>query len=869
MINVERANGNWEAKFNNLTYQEVIEISKESNVKEVSMYKNIGITEENFSDEEFPIKFNIKAYDKNALKNDNIHLIEGRFPENDNEIIVSMPEYMRDTLSKKVKVGETITLTTSGKPKKYKIVGKADRLSFDFTGFSRYELGMITLLDEEDLLENSLLDITILTNNIYKITETVSNIANLLNIDEYTGKTSEEKLSDFFLNIIGDARFDETGEIQFSTNEREIFENILNDNGEIQLNTFYSYNKQLLNYEGIIDVQSDFSIMMAEALGVVIFVIAFVATIMLYTSFKMTYNERIKEFGLLNSIGMSKKQRHEMIKKETQILGIIGMLTGIAIGLFISLILSHIINIALQSYHYDILSYGTLELIVDRPNFYMKVPALLLVLSIIILYLIILLSNTFAIRKLNKQSTIEIIKNTTNTKIKKKILRTPRIVAKIFGEEGSIAYKNIRRDKSRHKTIVVSIVISIILFLCVSELITDYFKKSLYGQYYQIGDFKDCEITVSNYEGVHKLIEYLENNKLINDYFVYEKGITNYNIILEKNDISKDMSELVKNGVYTRCANENIIMPTNTQCFKDKAYTDILNKIGISDLKKDEVIITNSIVLNNINKKKINITNLNVGDTYTLPIAQNRDGKTIEKNLKIVGILDDFEPYINLNSNTSNIYMMQIVNEETLKELNKIYYKNELNGILEESSREYSVILNTDKALEIELNSEEIKKIPYVQGIISLDLYYQTEKSQKIIVEVLIYTFMALLTAIATLNIYNIVYFSTLLRKKEFAELKSIGMSNRQINKMFILQGILYAIDSIIWGLSISIGILYINYIIQTSKVQAMVMLFHIPWLNILICLVVVYATIFMAIRNARKKIKESNIIDEIKNDNI
>jgi putative ABC transport system permease protein len=201
--------------------------------------------------------------------------------------------------------------------------------------------------------------------------------------------------------------------------------------------------------------------------------------------------------------------------------------------------------------------------------------------------------------------------------------------------------------------------------------------------------------------------------------------------------------------------------------------------------------------------------------------------------------------------------------------LNKIYYKNELNGILEESSREYSVILNTDKALEIELNSEEIKKIPYVQGIISLDLYYQTEKSQKIIVEVLIYTFMALLTAIATLNIYNIVYFSTLLRKKEFAELKSIGMSNRQINKMFILQGILYAIDSIIWGLSISIGILYINYIIQTSKVQAMVILFHIPWLSILICLIVVYATIFMAIRNARKKIKESNIIDEIKNDNI
>ena len=48
MVNVERANGNWEAKFTELTYGEVQEIAKDNNIKEISLYKNIGVTKEDF-----------------------------------------------------------------------------------------------------------------------------------------------------------------------------------------------------------------------------------------------------------------------------------------------------------------------------------------------------------------------------------------------------------------------------------------------------------------------------------------------------------------------------------------------------------------------------------------------------------------------------------------------------------------------------------------------------------------------------------------------------------------------------------------------------------------------------------------------------
>lgn len=564
-----------------------------------------------------------------------------------------------------------------------------------------------------------------------------------------------------------------------------------------------------------------------------------------------------------------------MIKKETQILGIIGIIIGIIIGLLISLILSRIINIALHSYHYDILSYGALELIVNKTTFHMRVPAVFLALNIIIIYSIIYISNIFAMRKINKQNTIETIRNIANTKIKKKILKTPKSIEKIFGEEGVIGYKNIKKDKSRHKTIVVSIVISIILFLCISGLITDYFKKTLYGQLSPVGDFNDYEIELSSYEGVEGLIEYLNDNELINDYIAYETiPITNANIYLEDKDIAPDMKKIIDKGLYKEYFEGKMQLSIQIKCFKDKAYNEILKKAGITELKKDEVIITNSIKLDGI---KFDVTNYKVGDTYTVNIGNNiynasngtYENKEIQKELKIVAIIEEVEPYIYLNGNISYISILQIVNEETLKDIGETYLKTkDYVGEREQPTRTI-LELNTDKAYEIQLKEEEIKKLPYVTYLGQWKLYYQSAKSQKIITEMLIYTFIALLTSIAAVNIYNIIYFSILLRKKDFAELKSIGMSNKQINRMTILEGILYAIDSLIFGISISVGILYIYYIIQTYKPKSIPTLFHIPWLNILICLLLVYTVIFLAIRNAKKKIKESNIIDEIKNENI
>ncbi len=86
------------------------------------------------------------------------------------------------------------------------------------------------------------------------------------------------------------------------------------------------------------------------------------------------------------------------------------------------------------------------------------------------------------------------------------------------------------------------------------------------------------------------------------------------------------------------------------------------------------------------------------------------------------------------------------------------------------------------------------------------------------------------------------------------------------MGKMMFLEGIFYGLDSIIYGNLISIAILYVMYLFM---IDTKLYYFSIPWLNIGICALITYIVIFIAITNAKRKIKNRNLIDDIKNENI
>lgn len=272
IVNLSRSKENWEAKIENVPYRDVEVIEKSENVKQISIVKDLGISEESYS-EWFTDLLHIKEYDENALKNLEIKLKKGRLPQNTKEIIVN--EDMT------FEVGDTIDTTINNKKYSYQIVGLIENTDFDeFEATTLTKVnGAITLLNKDNINENDLVSVSIISNDISKIYNTVNQIKADINSD---------------LNII--------------------------------------YNEELLGYACVAEDGSDFENTILIVVGLLIAIIAVSSIALIYTIFNISINEKKKYIGSLSSIGASRKQIFSIYLIE----GLIITIMAIPIGLLLS-----------------------------------------------------------------------------------------------------------------------------------------------------------------------------------------------------------------------------------------------------------------------------------------------------------------------------------------------------------------------------------------------------------------------------------------------------------------------------------------------------------------------------------------------------
>ncbi len=874
--NITRSKRDYEAEFKNIKYSKVEEIKKDKNIKEVSVTYEIGTSAENIDTESSKgsTRVNIIAYDENSIKNNKVKLIEGRYPENTSEIVISQHE-----ANGIVEVGQELELTINGNKKTYTVVGKAEELLNDYGDFSfNFIAGAITYFDESTLMDDSLVNVSIITKNINKIKDTVNNLTEDLRLYE----SQEEKES----NLI--------------------------------------YNKTLLNYSMIrMKNKEDESIYVGDRLAEefaadvtkifagTIIVVAIASTIVIYTSFKISYSSRVKELGILASIGMNKKQRRKMLLKEAMIVCTIGIILGLIIGIVISSGMIKIIDMLFQNIGKN--SPGTKLLIDSSTTLNTVIPFKAIILTIIFAYIITIIASFLPTKRINKISPIEAIRNSKDSDVTRKQVKVTKFVEKIFKEEGVLAYKNIRRDKSNYKTIVVSIVISIILFVTVNYMLVNFIL--LYGEDASILN-KDIEYNLSfsyNYdEEKNLLLKKLSEKNLLDNYIIIRDIMIdsqdNLKIVIPEEKITND-AQLINSKGYCKIGKieNDLLATTRVMVVEGKEYDDILQELGIDKLGLDECIINDRFAIDTKYGKNIKMTNFKEGEKITVrqilnnsyPISyqgqdeeivketqeminnmlgnigentnqknQNKEMKQIDYNLKIVGIANNVTKDSKLAPTFSICNI--IISEETAKKWGvEEDYKDD------ETLRFFSnMYINTDKPEEIDDVIEEMRdeaekedKKLNLHG----DSFYKDYKKEAYIgfvKKMLIYTFICLIAILSCINIFITIASSISLRKKDFAELKSLGMSNKQINKMLMLEGLFYGLDVVIYSLIIGVAILYLIYVIVIDK-SYNIKPFVLPYMDFVICIIVTYVVIFASIIFTKRKIKTQNIVEEIKEENI
>ena len=317
--NIIRNKGNWEAEFVSIEYSDAQEIAKDKNIKEISIYYDYGMSGENLNQTNNSFdRIHLYGYDKNKLKNSNIQLIEGRMPQNSNEIVISGKNNLNI-----LDIGETVNLTFEGNTKNYTVVGlakdylKGDNGASNISDGKDKRFGAITFLDTNMLQQEQIVNASILLKNIRKIYDVTSNLEQNLKLYETENINKETEINRNELVQIDDSGFLDTfqnvlEEIGFSDAEPV-------DNEEIQTEKVI-YNEELLEIFGISKNENTFYTTILSVGTAIIVIVSIVGIALIVTSFTITYRERIVEIEALTSLGMSKKQIRKMCLKEGTII---------------------------------------------------------------------------------------------------------------------------------------------------------------------------------------------------------------------------------------------------------------------------------------------------------------------------------------------------------------------------------------------------------------------------------------------------------------------------------------------------------------------------------------------------------------------
>ncbi|MDR1067806.1 MAG: ABC transporter permease, partial [Clostridiales Family XIII bacterium] len=150
--------------------------------------------------------------------------------------------------------------------------------------------------------------------------------------------------------------------------------------------------------------------------------------------------------------------------------------------------------------------------------------------------------------------------------------------------------------------------------------------------------------------------------------------------------------------------------------------------------------------------------------------------------------------------------------------------------------------------------------------------YYLTNMAEELeqnrsiilVVNVFTYGFVVLISLIAIANVFNTVSTGINLRRREFAMLRSVGMTDRGFNRMMNCECVFYGLKSLLFALPVAVGVTYLIYRAMMNGVD---IAFSLPWASIGISVLSVFLVVFVTMLYAVGKVKKANVIDALRDE--
>ena len=818
--------GNFHTVFYNVPVSDMDKFENNRNIETLNITKGIGYAKVDSKNEDKPYAY-IKGFTKESLNNLSIRLVSGRLPENDNEIVI--PTHLKTNGRLNLKVNDTITLEVgkridstgyeldqnnpyqksdsdgSGeslietKTKTYKIVGIIERPATNIENYTAPGYTFITYMDNNKISGNVDVYARFTKDGTKSWYET---IANILGVDPVLFKKVYNQESGY-----SDKDIEKLSE---------------------QMENAYliDVNKYLIDLETNPISSSSIS-GLGIVVSIVIGIIVFTSVFCIKNSFDISITEKIKQYGMLRSVGATKKQIKRNVFYEATILGLIGIPLGILLGYLASYILIIISNYYLS----DMIQAGF------KLEFAFSIIAVLI--AIILGIVTIYFSAFRSAKRASKVSPIDSIRNSANIKINPKKIKSPKIIKSIFGMGGEISFKNLKRNKKKYRTTVISIVVSVFVFISLSGFMGLAFQEV--ENEIKVSDFNiSLSANITNENSYNKFIETVKLDN-IEDYTLLRSS----ELFFIGTHYSNEYLDLL--NIKQREQDEEYI---TVFAIGEEQYKKYIKSLGLNydDIKDKAILLDKEYVVRyDDNNKKvtkyIDIYDFQKGDIVDSTITSTNKKVNIE-----IGVVTEKMPF-GLKNRTARYI---IVSDEMFDNIAEskgldIYYKSSNANKLQDDIDNY---LKGEEYYSINNKDENVKQMSNLFTLVGIFLY----------------GFIIVISLIGITNIFNTITTNMELRKQEFAMLKSVGMTTKEFNRMIRLESLFMGVKSLFFGIPIGIALSYIIYhfLSEESGIP-----YKLPIVAIIISIAVVFILISLIMKYSMSKINKQNTIETIRNENI
>ncbi|GAB1533378.1 MULTISPECIES: FtsX-like permease family protein [Brevibacillus] len=810
--------GKWQAAFLNVTGEDVAVITNTEAIERYDIDQKLGFARLSNSPNSVKPYLYITGHSNHDVVG--VSLIDGRLPQNENELALSS-EYLR-TAGVSLKVGDVVTLNfgdrslnvdgqsetlgdndvyqskevfTPTKTKTYTITGIVQAPAKEQEVMAAYRA--FSGLSEGDLEEGSPYTVSVeykdfkgLGNDIYETSDAIAS------------KVSGVK-------------------DQVKSNGVKI-----------------KYNRDLLLYSGISNDSHFLNTMYLAVLSVGI-IILIGSVSLIYNAFAISLSERSRTLGMLSSVGATKQQKRASVFFEAAVIGVIAIPAGLffgSIGIGVTL---HLLSPFIQK-----------MLFVSEP-IRLVIEPYSMIAVVLFSILTLLISAWLPAVRASKITPITAIRQTKDIEIKGKDVRTSNMTRKLFGFEAELGLKNLKRNKHHYRSTVFSLAISVILYLAASSF-SLYMDKSYNMAQAPLPYDLSVNARGADLERVRSLTNELMSVK--NATTKVKTQLIGADLILNENEVTTDISSR-----HTLNPDGKYFMSADIVSLDEASFAAYLQSAGI-DAKKLEGDEISAILVNRFTLKEehnfTDISQLTVQEGSELPLTLNEGAK-----VRIASITDKHPPFM-LRYQEYAFTVTFVVSERDFDK-----FRERGNAMLSEQvTSEVQFTTEQSAALENEINPI-INKYPDVH-VYTNNLIEERKDAMNraTVTSVFLYGFVVLIGLICMANIINTISTGMALRKREFAMLASIGMTPKGMKKMLRFEGFFYGMKSLIYGLPISLCVMFFIY---KSFSRNFEFAFTVPWVDLIIAGIGVFFIVGTTIFYANRKYKEYSIVNSLKNENI